>query len=73
MPHFVMKAAEWKMVEQSPFDRGKSLVLKENNQCLRFLTESEIIVLMRGGSLKDVQELLNHKTMTMTLKYAHLS
>ena len=30
-------------------------------------------VLLRGGSLKDVQELLGHKTMTMTLRYAHLT
>jgi len=30
-------------------------------------------VLMRGGTLKDVQELLGHKTMTMTLRYAHLT
>ena len=28
-------------------------------------------VLMKGGTLKDVQELLGHKT--MTLRYAHLS
>ena len=32
-----------------------------------------IQVLMRGGALKDVQELLGHKTMTMTLRYAHLT
>jgi integrase len=31
------------------------------------------LVLMRGGSLKDVQELLGHKTMTMTLRYSHLT
>lgn len=28
---------------------------------------------MRGGSLKDLQEILGHKTMTMTLRYSHLS
>jgi integrase len=30
-------------------------------------------VIMRGGSLKGVQELLGHKTMSMTLRYSHLS
>jgi len=30
-------------------------------------------VLLRGGTLKDIQELLGHKTMTMTLRYAHLT
>jgi len=28
---------------------------------------------MRGGSLKGLQEILGHATMTMTLRYAHLS
>jgi len=31
------------------------------------------LVLMRGGSLKDVQELFGHKDITMTLRYAHLT
>ena len=31
------------------------------------------LVLMRGGSLKDVSELLGHKDMTMMLCYAHLT
>lgn len=30
-------------------------------------------VLLSGGTLKDVQELLGHKTMTMTLRYSHLT
>ena len=187
--HIFKKAVEWEMIEQSPFDRGKSLLLKENNKRMRFLTEDEIKglliecpaylkrvvecalntgmrkseilrlkwdqirngfiylsktknmesrqipinddldrifkqirkeqhltsphvflyngnavqdikrvfnntvqkagiqdfrfhdlrhtfasqVIMRGGTLKDVQELLGHKTMTMTLRYAHLT
>lgn len=187
--HMFSKAVEWEMLEQDPFDKGKSLLLKENNQRLRFLTEAEIPMLlyecsphlriivecaintgmrkgeilslkwdqirngyiyltktktnesrqvpindnlnalfkrirrdqhltsdyvftyqkkrvdsvktafnaamkkagivdfrfndlrhtfashliMKGGSLKDVQEILGHKTMTMTLRYAHLS
>jgi integrase len=187
--HIFTKAVEWEMIEQSPFDKGKSLILKENNKRLRFLSEDEIqilldgcpeylrrivfcaintgmrrgeilslkwsqvrsgfiylrktktnesrqipinddldllfksirkdqhlrsdyvftyqgkpvteikrsfqtalkksgiqdfrfhdlrhtfasLVLMRGGSLKDVQELLGHKTMTMTLRYSHLT
>ena len=29
--------------------------------------------IMRKGSLKDLQEILGHKTMTMTMRYAHLS
>jgi integrase len=28
---------------------------------------------MKGGSLKDVQELLGHKSIKMTLRYSHLT
>jgi len=34
--HIFRKAVEWEMVEESPFDRGKSLQLKENNKKLRY-------------------------------------
>ncbi|MBN2845530.1 MAG: site-specific integrase [Deltaproteobacteria bacterium] len=44
--HLFSKGVEWEMLEQSPFDRGRSLLLKENNQRLRFLTEEEIKALL---------------------------
>jgi len=40
--HIFAKGVEWEMMERSPFERGKSLILKENNKRLRFLTEEEI-------------------------------
>jgi integrase len=40
--HIFTKAVEWELMEQSPFDKGRSLMLKENNKRLRFLNEDEI-------------------------------
>jgi integrase len=40
--HLFDKAVQWDLIDKSPFDGGKSLILKENNKRLRFLTESEI-------------------------------
>ena len=44
--HMSEKAKEWQMIERNPFDLGKSLLTKENNQRLRFLTEDEISALL---------------------------
>jgi integrase len=40
--HIFRKAVEWDMVERSPFDRGRTLLIKENNKRLRYLTDEEI-------------------------------
>jgi integrase len=40
--HLFSKGVEWEMIERSPFDRGKPLLLKENNKRMRYLTEDEI-------------------------------
>ncbi len=50
------KAFEWEMVEQSPFERGKSLMLKENNERVRFLNEAEIQSLLEHspGYLRNI-------------------
>jgi integrase len=46
--HMLNKAAEWGLLENSPFKKGKRLMLKENNHRLRFLTESEIEALLKA-------------------------
>ncbi len=40
--HMFNKAVEWEMLDKSPFERGKTLVVKENNSRLRYLSEEEI-------------------------------
>jgi len=40
--HMFTKAVTWEMIEQSPFDKGESLHIKENNQRVRYLKEDEI-------------------------------
>jgi integrase len=40
--HLFSKAVQWEMMEQNPFDRGRTLKLKENNTRIRYLEEGEI-------------------------------
>ena len=56
--HIFTKAIEWEMIEQNPFSKGKSLILKENNKRLRFLNEDEILKLVEAcpGYLKNIVE-----------------
>jgi integrase len=45
--HMLTKAVEWEMLDRNPFDKGRSLQLKENNRRLRYLTEEEIAKLLK--------------------------
>jgi integrase len=40
--HMLGKAAEWEMIDISPFEKGKSLQFKENNRRTRYLLQDEI-------------------------------
>ena len=40
--HLFTKAVEWEMIESNPFKKGKSLILKENNQRIRYLIGDEV-------------------------------
>ena len=48
--HLFSKAFEWEMLEQNPFERGKSLMLKENNERVRFLNDDEIQRLLENST-----------------------
>jgi integrase len=48
--HLFSKAVEWDMMEKSPFEHKKSLILKENNKRLRFLNDDEISSLLAACS-----------------------
>lgn len=56
LKHLFSKAVEWDMIEQSPFTKGKSLLLRENNERTRFLSEDEISKLLNecSGYLRNV-------------------
>lgn len=56
--HLFTKEVEWEMAEESPFRKGKSLFLKENNQRIRYLTDDEVDSLLNEcpAFLADVVE-----------------
>jgi integrase len=53
------------MIDKSPFQCGESLILKENNRRLRFLSEDEITSLLNecNGHLRDIVECAIHTGM----------
>jgi integrase len=42
------KAVEWGMLDRNPFEKGRSLLLKENNKRFRYLSEQEIVNLLNA-------------------------
>jgi integrase len=55
MRHILSKAVDWEMIERSPFDRRKSLILKENNKRKRYLDQNEIDSLLEACSTKVIE------------------
>lgn len=54
--HLFAKGAEWELIEQNPFKKGKSLLTKENNQRLRFLSHEELhkVLAVSPEHLKEI-------------------
>jgi integrase len=63
--HMMKKAVSWDMMDKNPFECGDSLILKENNRRLRFLSEVEIAKLLDKcrGHLRDIVECAIHTGM----------
>ena len=45
--HIFTKAVEWEMVEKHPFKEGKNLIVKEDNERVRYLEEDELQRLLK--------------------------
>ncbi|MCU0592075.1 MAG: site-specific integrase [Desulfobacterales bacterium] len=61
--HLFKKAVEWQLLERSPFERGQSLILKENNKRLRFLNGDEIQLLL-GACLPHLRPVVETAILT---------
>jgi integrase len=76
--HMLRKAVEWDMLKHSPFDKGGSLHIKENNERDRFLSEDEIPKLLAECQpyLREVVECALHtgmrKSEILDLKWSQI-
>ena len=50
LKHILNKAVEWQLLSVCPFGKGASLMFKENNHRLRFLSEEEVEALLKTSS-----------------------
>jgi integrase len=46
--HIFTKGVEWDMIERNPFEKGKTLLIKENNKRFRYLDQDEIDRLLKA-------------------------
>lgn len=53
--HIIKKSVEWELTDENPFNKGGTLLLKENNQRLRYLTEAEIDLLLDACATKVIE------------------
>jgi integrase len=65
--HMLGKAVEWEMIKQNPFEMGQGLMLKENNERLRYLSKEEIDRLLAECS-RQVIELPAKNSKTRSVK-----
>jgi len=47
--HLFTKGKEWELLEENPFNKGKSLLMRENNQRMRYLSQEEIQKLLNAS------------------------
>jgi integrase len=76
--HIFTKAVQWEMIEKTPFEHGKSLLIKENNKRLRYLTQEEIKSLL-DASPEHLRNLIScsiltgmRKSETLNLKWSQI-
>jgi integrase len=58
LSHAMRKAVSWDMLRLNPFSEGESLHIKENNERLRFLSESEIDKLLAQCHKQYLREIV---------------